>query len=265
MINETSPESPSRRRAALGPVALIAGAVVTTTLAVVIAAAWRPSRASDTPDLAQQATDFLREKKPDPLSGPLQALLADTTQKRTPTEPHPLLNHPAPEFTLPGVDGKPVSSSDLWARGPVVLVFYYGYTCNHCVSQLFDLNEDLRYFTELGASVVTISPDTAEHTTKQYAKYGAFGFSVLSDKDRSIASRYGVYRPAVGDLRDWQAHGTFLIGRDGRVRWANTGAEPFTGNPTLLAEIARLENRFPEPQTKDTGVTPFTNTAKPGR
>lgn len=256
MTHQTSPESPSRRPSFLLPVALIASAVVTTTLAVVIAASWRPTTASPTPDLAQQATDFLREKKPGPLSGPLQALLADPTQKRIATEPHPLLNHPAPEFTLPGVDEKPVSISELLTQGPVVLVFYYGYTCNHCVSQLFDLNEDLRYFTELGTTVVAISPDTAEQTKKQYAKYGAFSFPVLSDKDRSIASRYGVYRPSVGEIRDWQAHGTFLIGRDGRIRWANTGPEPFTGNPTLLAEIARLESRLPEPLTKDTGAKP---------
>jgi hypothetical protein len=33
----------------------------------------------------------------------------------------------APDFSLPNGDGKPVSLSELTAKGPVVLIFYRGY------------------------------------------------------------------------------------------------------------------------------------------
>jgi peroxiredoxin len=90
--------------------------------------------------------------------------------------------------------------------------------------------------------VVGVSPDTPEHTREMYAEYGAFSFPVLSDKDHSVATRYGVYRPATESLARWQTHATFVIGRDRQVHWVNTGILPFIHNVTLLHELARVEN-----------------------
>jgi hypothetical protein len=47
-----------------------------------------------------------------------------------------------------------------------------------------------------------------------------------------------------GDARGLR-HGRFVIDRDGRVHSAHSGHEPFTGNRTLLYELARLEGRRP--------------------
>lgn len=197
------------------------------------------------PDVAAEATSYLREKKVEPLSGELRGLLADPARKSVPTEAHALLNQPAPGFSLTGADDKPTELDGPLARGPVVLVFYYGYSCDHCVAQLFGIEKDLRYFTELGATVLAVSPDAPARTRQRYAEYGPFHFPVLSDPDRAVAARYGVFRPAAGDLPKWQAHGTFVIGRDRRVRWANTGTEPFTDTVTLLRELAASEGRLP--------------------
>jgi peroxiredoxin len=202
-----------------------------------------PSRSPQTRSEADDAKEYLRDKKVEPLSGPLQTLLADTSKPRVPTEKHALLGGPAPAFSVPDADDHLVSLESLLTRGPVVLVFYYGYSCNHCVAQLFALNDDLKYFRELGAIVVAIGPDTSERTRKKYAEFGAFGFPVLSDTNRTVASRYGVYRPKVEGTREWEAHGTFLIDRSGIIRWANTGDEPFIGNATLLAELARINGQ----------------------
>jgi peroxiredoxin len=187
-----------------------------------------------------------------PLSGELQNLLTDPAKQSVPTESHALLKQPAPSFALIGADDKKVDLSELVSRGPVVLVFYYGYGCDHCVAQLFGINKDLRYFSELNATVVAVSPDTPEHTRTQYAEYGKFDFPVLCDRDnRAVAAKYGVFRPATGELSKWQAHGTFVIGRDRIIRWANTGAEPFTENVTLLRELAAAEGRHPAPSAKE--------------
>jgi peroxiredoxin Q/BCP len=220
---------------------LVAGSVV--AVAYLLVTGLNPARGPAAPSEADAAKAYLREHKPEPLSGPLRGLLADPTKPRVATERHPLLGQPAPPFTLADADDTPTALDDLLARGPVVLVFYYGYSCDHCVSQLFDLNEDRRYFAELGATVVGVSPDAPAHTRAKYAEYGPFAIPVLSDPDHTAAMRYGVYRPAVGDAKAWKAHGTFVIGRDRRVHWANTGPEPFTGNVTLLAELTRLDAR----------------------
>ena len=196
-------------------------------------------------DLAQEARADLERRNFRPLSAPLTALLADTKYEPIPTQAHPLLLQPAPDFTLTDVNGKDWSLADRLKEGPVVLVFYFGYHCNHCVSQLFALNKDLEKFRELGVTVVTISADPPELTRQRFKQYGAFGFPVLSDPGNKIAQKYETYlanpkAPQEGDL----LHGTFIISRQGEIAWANRGDEPFTENRSLLHEIARIERRL---------------------
>ncbi|MDY3552696.1 redoxin domain-containing protein [Gemmata sp. JC717] len=241
-LNQTKAPPPAGRTA--GRAALLLSAALVAGCA---GRAAPPSEPAPEPNVARDAAEYLRAKQVEPLSGPLQALLAAPPKPPAPTEPHPLVNQPAPLFALTGTDDRPTDLGDLAARGPVVLVFYYGYSCDHCVAQLFGIEKDLRYFTELGATVVAVSPDAPAKTRERYAEYGAFHFPVLSDPDRTAAARYGVFRPAAGDLPKWQAHGTFVIGRDRRVRWANTGSEPFADTATLLHELALSEQRLPAP------------------
>lgn len=236
-----------RDRAAglLGAVLLAAG------VGLLSWAGWRHlhrSAAPDTstePDVAEAARGFLRERNVRPLSAPLAELLADTQAKREPTQEHPLLGQPAPDFDLSDHRQRPWRLRDRTGRGPVVLVFYYGYHCNHCVGQLFALHDDVGKFRELGAEVVAVSADPPEWTCERFRQYGEFAFPVLSDPGNRVAQAYGVYRPASGKTREDLQHATFVIGRDGRVAWAYRGNQPFTGNRTLLYELARLEGRLP--------------------
>ncbi len=131
-----------------------------------------------------------------------------------------------------------------------MLIFYYGYRCNHCVSQLFDVQEDLALFRDLGCEVIAISADPPDLTSLRFKQFGEFTYLVLSDKDNQVAQAYGVFKPAAGTEKATQLHGTFVIGRDGIVHWAQLGNEPFTGNRTLLYEVARLEGRLPQKEAK---------------
>ncbi|MGL4552174.1 MAG: peroxiredoxin family protein [Gemmataceae bacterium] len=190
-------------------------------------------------DLARAAAEDLERRGFAPLSGPLAALVEEAGYDPVPTEVHPLLNRPAPPFALNDVDGKRWTSEDLRGDGPVVLVFYYGYNCNHCVSQLFGLNKDIEKFRELGARVVAVSADPPALTRKRYEKYGAFDFVVLSDEGNKVAEAFDVYRRSPdgdGELM----HGTFVLSREGKVAWVSRGDEPFTANRTLLIEVNRL-------------------------
>lgn len=198
-------------------------------------------------DLAAEARADLERRNFRPLSEPLQALLADQEYRPIPTQTHPLLLGPAAEFTLRDVNGTDWSLARELKKGPVVLVFYYGYHCNHCVSQLFGVDKDIDKFRELGARVAAISADATELTKERFAEYGAFKFPVLSDPGNKVAEKYAVYTPSAkpgedGDLM----HGTFIISRKGQVVWTNRGDNPFTENRTLLHEIARVEGRLPK-------------------
>jgi peroxiredoxin len=213
--------------------------------------AWRqwlepgaPAAPAD-PDVAAAARAFLRDRKVKPLSEPLARLLADEKTERVQTQPHPLLGRPAPDFELTDPRQQVWRLRERLGRGPVVLVFYYGYYCNHCVAQLFALHDDFAKFRELGAEVVAVSADPPELTRERFRQYGAFAFPLLSDPGNKVGRVYGVYRPAAGETPEDLRHGTFVIGRDGRVHWAHCGYQPFTGNRTLLYELARLEGRLP--------------------
>ena len=74
---------------------------------------------------------------------------------------------PAPDFTLNEVDGKEWSLAKELKDGPLVLIFYYGYHCNHCVSQLFAVDKDIEKFRELGVKVVAVSADPVETTRER--------------------------------------------------------------------------------------------------
>ncbi len=144
-------------------------------------------------DLAKEAKEDLDRRNFRPLSAPLAALLADAKYEPIPTQAHKLLLQAAPDFTLPDVTGKEFSLAKELNDGPVVLVFYYGYHCNHCVSQLFALDKDLAKFRELGVRVVAISADPAELTRERFKQYGAFGFPVLADRGNKIAEKYETF------------------------------------------------------------------------
>jgi peroxiredoxin len=198
-------------------------------------------------DLAAEARADLERRNFRPLSEPLQALIADQKYRPIPTQTHPLLLGPAPAFTLRDVNGADWSLARELKTGPVVLVFYYGYHCNHCVSQLFGIDKDIARFGELGVRLAAISADGPELTRERFAEYGAFQFPVLSDPGNKVAEKYGVYTPNAkageeGDLM----HGTFVISRQGKVVWTNRGDNPFIDNRTLLHEIARIEGRLPK-------------------
>jgi len=166
-------------------------------------------------------------------------LLADRDFVPVATQRHPLLDKPVPDFELLNDRRQRVRLSEHLKNGPVVLVFYYGYNCSHCVAQLFALDGDLALFHKLQSQVIAISSDAPEDTTVAYEKYGRFSFPVLSDPDSRQAAVFGAFVPSVDGNDDKQLHGTFVIRPAGTVAWAYTGFTPFTDNKSLLFVIAR--------------------------
>jgi peroxiredoxin len=235
----------ARPRVPRGPL-LFCAALMLVGFGYVGVAAWRYLHPPEPPpgrDIAAAARALVRQAKPEPLSASLEKVLAEAQETHFPSYDHPLVGKPAPDFTRPDVDGKPWSLKQALAKGPVVIVFYYGYYCDHCVSQLFGVQEDYHYFRELGAEVVALSPDKAEETKEKYKQYGAFPFPVLTDRTSGVAEAYGVFTPAKDGQAEQLLHGTFVVGQDGLVKWAAFGPTPFGRNDTLLYELAKLKKK----------------------
>ena len=149
----------------------------------------------------------------------------------------------APTFTLPDARGGEVALEHLLANGPVVLVFYRGAWCPYCNLQLAAFQSALADIEAAGATLVAVSPQTPDQSLT-LAEQRALEFPVLSDSGNRVAREYGlVYassqvntetlRELGVELADFNgddtntlpAAATFVIGQDGRIRFASVSGD----------------------------------------
>ena len=144
----------------------------------------------------------------------------------------------APDFSLPDGDGKKVSLRQFRGK-PVVVIFYLGAGCVHCIEQLVAFAPEAEAFKKAGISIVAVSTDTVAglNVTAEKAKYtGGFPIPLLSD---SALKTFKAFR-AHDDFESQPLHGTFLIDGEGLIRWQDISFQPFMEPKFLLTEAQRL-------------------------
>ena len=196
--------------------------------------------------IRNDAEAYLHAAQKRQLTEGLSVVLAESTFIPEASQPNLLLEKTAPNFSLPDVKGVPRELRQLGKDRPIVVVFYLGYGCSHCVAQLLALDKDQHYFRELDADIVAISSDASDHTAEKYKEYGEFHFPVLADVDYAISTQWGVYQPETDDKPEFMKHGTYVVDRSGKVIWAAVGNEPFLDNKTLLHVLAKSQGLLPE-------------------
>lgn len=159
--------------------------------------------------------------------------------RHTGATPGLAVGEPAPPFSLPDPHGRSVSLAQRLESGPVVLVFYRGAWCPVCNNAFIGLQAALPRFTELGASLVAVSPQRPDDSLAFVQKL-TLGFDVLSDASQETNRAYrlqfelsdelkGMY-PALGmDLTRQNADGswnlpvpaTFVIDQQQTIRAAH--------------------------------------------
>lgn len=198
-----------------------------------------------TGNVRKDAEAYLQVAQSTKLTTGLSEILSGATTVVA-SQPHSLLQQDAPDFSLPDDTKLTQKLSELGHHRPVIVVFYLGYGCSHCVAQLVALDKDLHYFRELDADIVAISSDSPEHTAERFAEYGRFGFPVVADVDQKVSEQWGVLHRGTEEGDDIVDHGTFVVDRNGKVVWAFQGKEPFLDNRTLLHVIAKSQGLLPE-------------------
>ncbi|MEO7994802.1 MAG: peroxiredoxin family protein, partial [bacterium] len=144
--------------------------------------------------------------------------------------------YPAPEFDALDSSGAPVTLAE-YRGAPVVLVFYLGEGCAHCVEQLQAINKRSADFDSRGVKVLAISSETPEQQAAS-EKLGGLYCRLLSDTAHSNAKRFRAY----DDFEELELHATILIDGAGRVDWLRAGGDPFTDLDFLFQEIDRLKD-----------------------
>ncbi len=198
-----------------------------------------------TGNVRKDAEVYLETVQTQRLTAGLSEILGDASFRVAESQAHPQHQMQALEFALPDETGANQSLNVLGRDRPLLVVFYLGYGCSHCVAQLLALEKDLHYFRELDADVVAISQDSSEHTSERYKEYGRFSFPVLSDIDNNVARAWGVYESETDERDEVREHGTFVVDRNGKVIWAMQGKEPFLDNQSLLHVIAASQGLMP--------------------
>jgi peroxiredoxin len=167
----------------------------------------------------------------------------------------------APEFQLQDHDGKSVSSSDLLAKGRLVLCFIRGRWCPFCVAQMEAMNLVLPEIEQAGATLAALSPQTVQQSFFMRDQHN-LRFPLLSDAANNVARRFGLtYRisdeqravfqrafvnlPFVNGDNSWELPipATYIIDRDGSVLFASAN-EDYTERPEP-ADIVRLLANHP--------------------
>jgi peroxiredoxin/tetratricopeptide (TPR) repeat protein len=143
----------------------------------------------------------------------------------------------APQLECTDTDGKSVSLAG--CRGiNVILVFYLGEGCPHCVEQLVAINGRATDWESENAVVLAVS-STPPEKNKASEKLGKLSIRLLSDSDHTNARRFTSY----DDFEEMELHSTILIDAKGRVHWKRTGGDPFTDMDFLLQSLKRMNGK----------------------
>ena len=97
----------------------------------------------------------------------------------------------APDFALPDQDGREVKLSD-FAGQMLVLYFYPKADTPGCTTQACGVRDHAPEYSEAGATVLGVSPDSVAKVKKFHDKQG-LNFSLLADEGHHVADAYGVW------------------------------------------------------------------------
>lgn len=127
----------------------------------------------------------------------------------------------APDFKLSGIDekGKEKEFSLADFNGTkVVLYFYPRDNTPGCTVEACDFRDNISKFRKEGATVLGISPDSAQSHMK-FRDEQTLNFPLLSDPDKKVAESYGAYgeKKMYGKVMMGIIRSTFIIDEEGNI------------------------------------------------
>lgn len=155
------------------------------------------------------------------------------------------IGRPAPEFTLPDQDGRPVSLSEL--RDSRVLIYFYPHDDTPgCTTQACAIRDRWSEFEEAGAVVVGVSPDDVASPQRFAARYD-LPHRLLADPARRTVEAYHAWgwRERRGERVQGVLRSTVLIDRDGTLVAWWPKVDPVEHADEVLRTIRELDASDP--------------------
>jgi thioredoxin-dependent peroxiredoxin len=141
----------------------------------------------------------------------------------------------APDFSLPGSDGKTYKLSDYREKQAVVLAWFPKAFTPGCTTECTVMAKHGSKLKQFDAAYFTVSVDTPEKN-KEFAKSVGADYPILSDPGGEVALAYGV----TGMIQRWASRWTFYIGADGKIVYIDKNVKPATSAEDIAAKLKEL-------------------------
>lgn len=161
------------------------------------------------------------------------AMVLPQTTVRAADDAMPAAGQPAPTFTLPSQDGKPVSLKSYRGKW-VVLYFYPKDMTTGCTIEAHNFQRDLSKFEAEHAVILGVSVDTVD-SHKQFCTKDGLTFHLLADPDHKVVDEYG----SLGHFGNMTIanRNTFLIDPKGKIVKVWTKVDPNVHSGQVLEAI----------------------------
>ena len=144
----------------------------------------------------------------------------------------------APDFTLKNQFGEEVTLSSFRGQKNVVLIFFPLSFTGICTGELCEIRDRAPEFQDENVQVLGVSCDSSA-THKVFADQENLNYPLLSDfwPHGEVSRNFGVFNDDFG----FAIRGTFIIDREGVVRWSIVNGPGEARNPddyqSALAEL----------------------------
>jgi peroxiredoxin len=144
---------------------------------------------------------------------------------------------PAEPFSRADTSGAPWSLAGNRGKN-ILLIFFLGGKCAHCMQQLQLFGKEYEAFKSLNLETVAVcSDDTVATRNLKNNKDGIkFPMPMLADPKLELFKLYRAY----DDFENQPLHGTFLVDIQGNVRFQRISADPFLEVEFIKAEAERV-------------------------
>ena len=129
-------------------------------------------------------------------------------------------NEMAPDFSLPGVDGKQFTLSE--QRGKMVILYFArGEYCPTTRGEFANFNSYARLFPKMNCQFAfVVNGGTEEH--QKFAREFRMSLPILIDSDGKVGEDYGIYGVNHNDMKrddykNYIAPGVYLIDGEGEI------------------------------------------------
>ena len=141
----------------------------------------------------------------------------------------------APDFTLQASDGKTYKLSDFKGKRAVVVAWFPKAFTQGCTIECKSLAANGPNIRKYDVAYFMASVDPLEEN-KKFAESEKADFPLLSDPDKTVATKYGVLSGR-GFANRW----TFYIDKDGKIAHIDKAVKPATSAEDMIAKLGELK------------------------